>query len=222
MGHVGGRMRYIRRWGVIPSVVPKELEILSLDAAGESVAAVRHTALPILGFQGHPEYSPEDISTQCLIAFFQLIDDYKNVQLSTSDEPSKLVRQRDGRICGFGPAQETANDFTKLGLVQQHNAAQENVTKQGGKKTTDLCGYWQLNGAACANVRDLPQGRGRRSNVISKMNRGSWIHVVKDLGNDWVSIGAPAEVKGLCTRLRHGSSDRVWSQIDAVLRSAEL
>jgi len=169
--NIRGRMKYIRRWGVIPSAVPSVLEVLGLDAAGESVAAVRHTELPMLAFQGHPEYSPNPVSTQCLIAFFEMIAKYKEAQ-----------------------AHETTWMVSNGELSMRER--------------------WRLTGSQVANVRDAPQGMGRKSAVVTQLTEGALIEVLAHLGNDWVSIRAPAELAGLCTRLRHGSGKRVWSRVE--------
>jgi len=196
---IQGRIKYIRRWGVLPSAVPDHLEILSLDAAGQSVAAVRHRTMPVLGFQGHPEYSPDPVSTHCLISFFQIIQEYqekREIQIHHFEQGSQIPET-------VSASQNVASNTTQHASDTDTAITNDNV---------DAREVWILTGAADANVRDVPEGRGRRSAVVANLKKGSSIDVLHHLGNDWVSIAAPAELKGLCTRLRHGSGNRVWSQ----------
>jgi anthranilate/para-aminobenzoate synthase component II len=186
--NIQGRMKYIRRWGVIPSALPSTLEILSLDAAGESVAAVRHKELPILGFQGHPEYSPDPVSTQCLITFFAMISQFKEAVHKTACD--QLLSEN-----------ATLHDTEAKQMISNQQA--------------DLPELLQLTGTDVANVRNVPQGKGQDSIVLTTLPRGSHIQVLKHLANDWVLIGAPAQLEGLCTRLRHGSGKRVWTRLEA-------
>jgi anthranilate/para-aminobenzoate synthase component II len=261
--NIHGPMKYIRRWGVIPSAVPSTLEILSLDAAGESVAAVRHRKLPILGFQGHPEYSPDPVSTQCLIKFFEIIVQHGNAPVCKTACCNQLLHENveaskkrtilsEGVRCPLTEAQtpngtcgqlhESSTEATKkrrvadesVGSSSSHTEKMDPVptrpkldsspaavlpgTASMSGQGASLNEFWQLTGTSRANVRNVPQGQGKDSIVVTTLPIGSRIEVLQRLGNDWVSIGAPAHLKGLCTRLRHGSGERVWS----MLRAASL
>lgn len=196
--NIRGQMKYIRRWGVIPSAIPSVLEVLSLDAAGESVAAVRHTELPMLGFQGHPEYSPNPVSVQCLIAFFEMIAKYKEAQTHPL-EPQVGIHHRS---CD-------SQAVLKNPMHQAHET--KGVVSNGELGMREL---WRLTGSQVANVRNAPQGRGQESAVVAQLTEGTLIEVLAHLGNDWVSIRSPADLYGSCTRLRHGSGERVWSQVE--------
>jgi len=78
----------------------------------------------------------------------------------------------------------------------------------------DLSGFWQLRGTSSANARNHRVGGNRHSIVVATFQEGDWIEAVEDLDDDWVRIGAPSRVKGLCTRLRDGMGRRIWTRIN--------
>lgn len=71
-----GMVTYHRMYGVLPeSISERTLQVLCLDAAEETIAAVKHRTKPILGLQGHPEHSTEPVASQCLRTFMRMIDE---------------------------------------------------------------------------------------------------------------------------------------------------
>lgn len=145
--NIRGRMKYIRKWGVIPSAIPGVLDVLSLDDAGKSVAAVRHKELPMLGFQGHPEHSPNPVSTQCRTAFFDMIAKYRGAQPHPL-EPRVGIHQ-------------TSFDSQAALKTPMHQARETKGVVSNGEAA--MRGVWQLTGSQVANVRNVPQRRGRKS-----------------------------------------------------------
>lgn len=99
-------------------------------------------------------------------------------------------------------------DVEPAELAPPSASVKERAAPSLGMDGDDVRGSWQLAGTGGANVRDSPSGK-----VKTQLKRGDWIEVVAHLKNDWVRIGAPAEVKGLFTRLRHGSGERVWERV---------
>jgi anthranilate/para-aminobenzoate synthase component II len=196
--NIGGRMKYIRKWGVIPTAIASVLEVLSLDDAGKSVAAVRHRELPMLGFQGHPEYSPNPVSAQCRTAFFEMIYKHRATQ-TYAVEPRVGIHQTS---CD-------SQAVLKISMQQAHETKEVVSNREVAVR-----GIWQLTGSQVANVRNAPQRRGRKTVVMTQLTHGSLIEVLAFLDKDWVSIRAPAGLEGLYTRLRQGSGPRVWSQLE--------